>query len=58
MGLQPAASDPPIESITCEQLKRAVDRLNLALFIDGQDDGVRWRIDIEPSHVAQFVDEV
>ena len=35
----------------------AVERLNLALFIDGQNDGVRWRIDIEPNHVAQFVNE-
>ena len=35
----------------------AVERLNLALFVDRQNDGVRWRIDIEPNHVAQFVDE-
>ena len=35
----------------------AVERLVLALFVDGQNDGVRWRIDIEPNHVAQFVDE-
>ena len=36
---------------------RAIERLNLALFVDGQNDGVRWRIDIEPNHVAQFVNE-
>ena len=36
---------------------RAVKRLNLALFVDRQDDGVRGRIDIEPDDVAQFVDE-
>ena len=30
----------------------AVERLNLAFFVDGQDDGVRGRIDIEPNHVA------
>ena len=36
----------------------AVERLNLALFVDRQDDGVRWRIDIEPNHIAQFVDEM
>ena len=27
-------------------------------FVDGQNDGVRRRIDIEPNHVAQFVDEM
>ena len=35
----------------------AVERLNLALFVDRQDDGVGGRIDIEPNDVAQFVDE-
>ena len=35
----------------------AVQRLNLALFVDRQDDGVGGRIDIEPDDVAQFVDE-
>ena len=35
----------------------AVERLNLALFVDGQNDGVRWRIDMEPNHVGRFVDE-
>ena len=35
----------------------AVKRLNLALFVDRQDDGVCGRIDIEPDDVAQFVDE-
>jgi hypothetical protein len=36
---------------------RAVQRLNLALLIDRQDDGVRGRIDLEPDDIAQFVDE-
>ena len=36
---------------------RAVERLNLALFIDGQDNRVRWRIDVEPDDVSQLVDE-
>ena len=36
---------------------RAVERLNLALFVDGQDDGVGRRVDVEPDDVAQFVDE-
>ena len=36
---------------------RAVERLNLALFIDGQDDRVCRRIDIQTDHVAQLVDE-
>jgi len=36
---------------------RAVERLNLALFVDRQDDGVRGRIDVEPDDVAQFVYE-
>ena len=35
----------------------AVERMNLALFVDGQNDGVRWRIDIAPNDVAPFVDE-
>jgi hypothetical protein len=36
----------------------SVERLDLALLIDGQDNGMgRW-IDIEPDHIAQFVDEV
>ena len=36
---------------------RSIKRLNLALFIDRQDDGVCGRIDIEPDGVAQFGDE-
>ena len=32
----------------------AVKRLNLALFVDRQDDGVCGRIDIEPDDVAQL----
>ena len=36
---------------------RSIKRLNLALFIDRQDDGVCGRIDIEPHDVAQFIDE-
>src|SRR5271168_4021076 len=36
---------------------RAVQRLNLALFVDRQDDSVRGRIDIESYDIAQFVDE-
>src|SRR5580700_6302929 len=35
----------------------AIKRLNLALLVDRQDDGVGGRIDIEPDDVAQFVDE-
>jgi hypothetical protein len=35
----------------------SVERLNLALLIDGQDNGMgRW-IDMEADHIAQFVDE-
>ena len=36
----------------------AVERLDLALLVDRQHDGVRRRIDIEPDDVAQLVDEV
>jgi hypothetical protein len=36
---------------------RSVERLDLALFVDGEDDGVRRRIDVEPDDVAQLVDE-
>jgi hypothetical protein len=36
----------------------AVERLELALFVDAEDHGVRRRIDIEPDDVAQLVDEL
>src|ERR1700722_15403165 len=36
----------------------AIERLDLALFVDAEHDGVRRRIDIEPDHVAQLVDEI
>ena len=36
----------------------AVERLDLALLVDREHDGVRRRIDIEPDHVAQLVDEL
>jgi hypothetical protein len=36
----------------------AVERLDLALFIDREDDGMSGRIDIETDDVAQLVDEV
>jgi hypothetical protein len=35
----------------------AVERLDLALLVDGKHDGVRRRIDIEPDDVPQLVDE-
>ena len=35
----------------------AIKRLNLALFVDRQHDGVCGQIDIEPDDVAQFVGE-
>src|SRR6516164_11572571 len=35
----------------------AVESLDLALLVDGQDDGVRRRIDVEADDVAQLVDE-
>jgi hypothetical protein len=35
----------------------AVERLDLALFVDAEDDCVRRRIDIEADHVAQLADE-
>ena len=35
----------------------AVEGLDLALFVDREDDGMRRRIDIEADHVAQLVDE-
>jgi hypothetical protein len=36
---------------------RSVERLDLALLIDGEDDGVRRRIDGEPDDVLQLVNE-
>src|SRR3984957_16771894 len=35
----------------------SVERLDLALLVDGKDNSVRRRIDIEPDHVAQLVNE-
>jgi hypothetical protein len=35
----------------------AVERLDLALFINREDDGMGWRIDIETDDVAQLVNE-
>ena len=36
----------------------SVERLDLALLVDAQHDGVGRRIDVEPHHVAQLVDEL
>jgi hypothetical protein len=36
----------------------AVQRLDLAFLIDGQDDGVSGRIDVKPNDIARFADEV
>jgi len=36
----------------------SVQRLNLALLIDRQYDGVRWRIDVESDDIAELLDEV
>ena len=36
----------------------AVERLDLALLVDRQHDGMGGRIDVEPDHVAQLVGEV
>jgi len=36
----------------------SVERLNLAFLIDGEDDGMGRRIDIETDDVAQLVDEL
>jgi hypothetical protein len=36
----------------------AVERLDLALLVDREHDGVRRRVDIEPDHVAQLLDEL
>ena len=35
----------------------SVERLDLALFVDAEHDGVRRRIDIKPHHVAQLVSD-
>ena len=35
----------------------AVERLDLALLVDREHDGVRRRVEIEPDHVAQLLDE-
>ena len=37
---------------------RSVERLDLALLVDGKHDGVGRRIDIEPDDIAQLVDEL
>ena len=36
----------------------AVERLDLALLIDRENDGMGWRIDIEADDVAQLVDKL
>ena len=36
----------------------AVERLDLALLVDREHDGVRRRVDVEPDHVAQLRDEL
>ena len=36
---------------------RAVEGLDIALFIDREHDGSRWRIQIQPHDVAEFFDE-
>ena len=36
----------------------AVQCLDLAFLIDGQNDGMGWRIDVKPNDIAQFTDEV
>ena len=36
----------------------SVERLDRAFFIDGQDDGVGGRINVEPNDIAQLTDEV
>ena len=36
----------------------AVERLDLRLFVDREDDGMGGRIDIKPDHIAQLVDEL
>ena len=36
----------------------AVERLDLRLFVDREDDGMGGRIDIKPDNIAQLVDEL
>ena len=36
----------------------AVERLDLRLFVDREDDGMAGRIDIKPDNIAQLVDEL
>jgi hypothetical protein len=36
----------------------AIESLDLALLVERKHDGVGRRIDLEPDHVAQLVDEV
>src|SRR5712691_3141597 len=36
----------------------AIERLDLALLVDREDDGMGWRIDIEADDVAQLVDKL
>jgi hypothetical protein len=35
----------------------SVKRLNLALFIDRQDNGMLWRIDVKPNDIDPFFGE-
>src|SRR5712671_1371117 len=36
----------------------SIERLDLALLVNRQDDGVSRRVDIETDHIAQLVDEL
>src|SRR5665213_352332 len=37
---------------------RAIQCLDLALLVEREDDGMGWRIDIEPHHIAQLLHEL
>ena len=36
----------------------AVERLDLAILVNGPDDGVGGRIDVKPNEIAQFADKI
>ena len=41
-----------------QQRRRTIQGLDLALLIDGENEGLVRRIQIEPDHIAQLFDEM
>lgn len=47
----------PSTALQREPRLRTIQRLDLALFVNRQDDGVSWRRDVEPDDIVQLLGE-